>query len=230
LGYVGIPIPARSGNERAKVFGLSQRCSHKVGKKWIGGSNHGACLHSRSKILINLLYILNSMAELKAQPCPFCSEKKMTLREGDMDIPYFGKVFIFSMECEGCGIKKSDVEPAEQKEPCRYTLEVTSEEDLNIRVVKSGEATIKIPHVITIDPGPVSSGYVTNVEGLLEKVKEVIQGTIDVEEEDAAKKKAKNLVKKLNRAMAGQEPIKIIIEDPSGHSAIVSEKAQKGKL
>ncbi len=170
------------------------------------------------------------MTELKAQPCPFCGENKAILREEDMDIPYFGKVFIFSMDCEACGTKKSDVESAEQKEPCRYTLEVTSADDLNIRVVKSGEATVKIPHVITIDPGPVSSGYVTNVEGLLQKVKEVIQGTIDVEEEDAAKKKAKNLVKKLNRAMAGQEAIKIIIEDPSGHSAIVSEKAQKSKI
>lgn len=170
------------------------------------------------------------MTELKAQPCPFCGEKKMTLREEDMDIPYFGKVFVFSMECEACHTKKSDVESAEQKEPCRYTLEVASAEDLNIRVVKSGEATVKIPHVITIEPGPVSSGYVTNVEGLLQKVKEIIQGTIDDEDDDAAKKKAKNLVKKLNRAMAGQEPLRIIIEDPSGHSAIISEKAQKGKL
>ncbi len=170
------------------------------------------------------------MAELKAQPCPFCGENKAVLREEAMDIPHFGKVFIFSIDCEGCHTKKSDVESAEQKEPGRYTLEVTSVDDLNIRVVKSGEATVKIPHVITIDPGPVSSGYVTNVEGLLEKVKEVIQSTIDDEEDDAAKKKAKNLVKKLNKVMAGQEAIKIIIEDPSGHSAIVSEKAQKSKI
>jgi len=170
------------------------------------------------------------MAELKAQQCPFCGEKKMVLREEDMDIPYFGKVFVFSMECEACGTKKSDVEPMEPKEPCRYTLEVASEDDLNIRVVKSGEATVKIPHVITMEPGPASSGYVTNVEGLLQKVKEIVQSTIDVEDDEAAAKKAKNMVKKLNRVMAGQEPIKIIIEDPSGHSAIVSDKAQKSKI
>ena len=170
------------------------------------------------------------MAELKAQQCPFCGEKKMVLREEDMDIPYFGKVFVFSMECEACGTKKSDVEPMEPKEPCRYTLEVTSEDDLNIRVVKSGEATVKIPHVITMEPGPASSGYVTNVEGLLQKVKEIVQSTIDVEDDEGAAKKAKNMVKKLNRVMAGQKPIKIIIEDPSGDSAIVSEKEQKRKI
>ena len=174
--------------------------------------------------------MIRGMAELKAQPCPFCGEKKMILREEDMDIPYFGKVFVFSMECEGCGTKKSDVEPMEQKEPCRYTFEVTSEEDLNVRVVKSGEATVKIPHVITMEPGPVSSGFVTNIEGLLQKVKEIIQETMDDDDDDAVKKKAKNLVKKLNKVMAGQEPIKIIIEDPSGHSAIISDKAQKSKI
>ena len=118
----------------------------------------------------------------------------------------------------------------EQKEPCRYTFEVTSEEDLNVRVVKSGEATVKIPHVITMEPGPVSSGFVTNIEGLLQKVKEIIQETMDDDDDDAVKKKAKNLVKKLNKVMAGQEPIKIIIEDPSGHSAIISDKAQKSKI
>lgn len=170
------------------------------------------------------------MAELKAQQCPFCGEKKMVLREEDMEIPYYGKVFVFSMECEACGTKKSDVEPVDPKEPCRYTLEVNSEEDLNIRVVKSGEATVRIPHVMTIEPGPVSNGYVTNVEGLLQKVKEIVQSTIDDEDDEAAVKKAKNMVKKLNRVMAGQESIKIIIEDPSGHSAIVSDKAQKSKI
>jgi len=170
------------------------------------------------------------MAELKAQPCPFCGEQKVILKEEEMDIPYFGRVFLFSMECTGCGAKKSDVEPAEKKEPCRYTLEVSFEEDLNIRLVKSGEATVKIPHIITMEPGPASSGYVTNVEGLLQRVKEIIQGTTNDEEDESAKKKAKNLIKKLNKILAGQEPVKIIIEDPSGHSAIISEKAQKGKL
>ncbi len=170
------------------------------------------------------------MTEIKEQPCPFCGEKKATLKEEDLDIPYFGRVFVFGMECEACGTKKSDVEPAEKKEPCRYTLEVAGEEDLNIRVIKSGEATVKIPHVITMEPGPASSGYVTNVEGLLQKVKEIIQGTMDDEDEDATKKKAKNLIKKLNRSMAGQEAIKIIIEDQTGHSAIISDKAQKSKL
>ena len=171
------------------------------------------------------------MAELSGQQCAFCGENKLTLREEEVEIPFFGRVFVLSMECTGCGYRKADVEPAEQKEPCRYTLEVTSDTDLNIKIIKSAEATVKIPRIITIESGPASEGYITNVEGLLEKVKGMIQSAGEAEEDDpAAKTKAKNLIKKLNKVLVGREPLKIIIEDPSGHSAIISDKAQRSKL
>ncbi len=170
------------------------------------------------------------MSEITNQPCPFCEEKKATLREEEVEIPYFGRVFVFSIECAGCGARNSDVEPAEKKEPCRYTLELNSEEDLNIRIVKSGDATVKIPRIITIEPGPAANGYVTNIEGLLERVKTAIQTSIENDDDEDAKTKGKNLIKKINKALVGREPLKIIIEDPTGHSAIISDKAQKSKL
>ncbi|HIH11141.1 TPA: ZPR1 zinc finger domain-containing protein [Candidatus Woesearchaeota archaeon] len=171
------------------------------------------------------------MAELKGQECAVCGEKKLALQEEEIDIPFFGRVFILSMQCDGCGYHKTDVEPAEQKEPCKYTLDITTEADMNIKVVKSGEATLKIPHIITIEPGPASEGYVTNVEGVLERVKKMIESQIDAEDEDdTIRKKAKNMIKKLNNVILGREPLKLIIEDKSGHSVIVSDKAQKSKL
>lgn len=171
------------------------------------------------------------MPELTGQSCTFCEEKKLTLREEEIDIPYFGRVYVFSAECGSCGYRKSDLETAEKKEPMRFTLEVTSEDDLNIKIVKSGEATVKIPKVITMEPGPASNGYITNIEGLLEKVKQIIHSAAEAEEDDpVAKKKAKNLIKKLNKVIAGREPIRIIVEDETGNSAIVSDKAQKSKL
>jgi len=170
------------------------------------------------------------MSEIKDQTCAFCGENKLTLREEEIDIPFFGRVFVFSAECSACGYKKSDIEPAEQKEPARYTLEVESEEDLNIKIIKSGEATIKIPRIITIESGPASDGYVTNVEGLLERVKKAIQSSADAEDDESAKKKAKVMLKKLSKVLVGRESIKIIIEDETGNSAIISDKAQKSKL
>ncbi len=170
------------------------------------------------------------MPKVENQECPFCGEKKATLQEEDVEIPYFGRVYVLSMECSACGTRKSDVEPAEKKEPCKYTFEITSEDDLNVKIVKGGEATVKIPRVITMEAGPASNGYVTNVEGLLERVKKIVQSAAESEDDPAAKKKAKNLIKKLNKVLVGRESLKITIEDPSGHSAIISEKAVKGKL
>ncbi len=168
------------------------------------------------------------MPEIKGQPCPICNKKGLTLREEEIEVPHFGKVFVFSMNCEECKYSKSDIEPVDRKDPVKYTFEVESEDDLNVKIVKSGEGTIKIPHVITIESGPASEGYITNIEGLLERVKKVVESAVD--DDDSAKKKAKNMIKKLNKVIFGKEKIKIIIEDPSGNSAILSDKAVKSKL
>ena len=170
------------------------------------------------------------MEQLAKQPCPMCKEKALTLTEDEKEIPYFGKVYVFSMTCSNCKYHKADVEVAEKGEPSKYTVEINGEEDLKIRIVKSSEATIKIPHVVTIEPGPASSGFITNVEGILNRVKHQIEAAKESEEDNDAKKKAKKLLKKINKVMWGQEKLKIIIEDPSGNSAIISEKAQKSKL
>lgn len=171
------------------------------------------------------------MPELLAnQVCPVCNKKTLELREDEQDISFFGKVYLFSMSCPSCNFHQADVEAAESKEPARYTIEVSSEEDMKIRVVRSSQATVKIPHVVTISPGPGSNGYVSNIEGILNRVKNQIETARDSEEDEEAKKKAKNLLKKLNKVVWGQEKLKIIIEDPSGNSAIISDKAVVTKL
>lgn len=167
--------------------------------------------------------------ELDSQPCPLCHEKTLILTESETEIPYFGKVYLYSMTCNNCKYHKADVESAEQKEPVKYTFEISSEDDMKVRIVKSSEATVKIPHITAITPGPASQGYITNIEGILNRVKQQIEILRDTAEDDD-KTKAKNLLKKLIRIKWGQEKQKIIIEDPSGNSAIISEKAQKGKL
>ena len=170
------------------------------------------------------------MRELKNQPCPMCMKKKLTLTEDESEIPYFGKLYLFSMTCSNCRYHKSDVEAIEKKEPVKYTFEINGEDDLKVRVVKSSTATIKIPHVTTIESGPASIGYVTNIEGILNRVKRILESTRESEEDNNAKKKIKNLLKKLQKVLWGNEKLKIIVEDPSGNSAIISEKAVKSKL
>jgi zinc finger protein len=167
---------------------------------------------------------------LENQKCPMCNKDTLTMTEDEREIPFFGNVYLYSMDCDECKYHKADLECAETHEPAKYSVDVSSEEDLKIRIVKSGEATVKIPHITTITPGPASNGYVTNVEGVLNRVKKAIESARDDSEDEDEKKRAKNMLKKLQRVIFGQETLKIIIEDPTGNSAIVSEKAVKEKL
>lgn len=169
--------------------------------------------------------------EIKGEPCPFCHKKTLTLREEEIDIPHFGKTFVFSMKCEECNFNKSDVEAAERKDPVKLIFTIEKEEDLKVRVVKSSEASIKVPGLkIDVRPGPASVGFVSNIEGILDRFQKIIESQRDNSDDDTIKKKAKNLLKKLRKVKWGEVPLKITIEDPSGNSAIVSEKTEVKKI
>lgn len=170
------------------------------------------------------------MEKLDKQPCPMCMQKKLTLMQEETEVPYFGKVLVFSMTCSNCKYHKADVESVQQKEPCKYTFEISSEADMKVRVVKSAQAIVKIPHIMSIEPGPAANGYVTNVEGILNRMKHALESAKDDAEDEADKKKAKNMLKKLTKVMWGKEKVKLIVEDPTGNSAIISDKAEKSKL
>jgi len=167
---------------------------------------------------------------MPGQPCPMCRQKTLTLTEAEREVPYFGKVYLFSMNCSNCKYHKADVEAVEKHEPSKYTFEIKSEKDMQVRVIKSAQATVKIPHITTITPGAASNGYISNIEGIFNRVKKQIETLRDSSEEKEDKKKAKNMLKKISKIMWGQTPQKIIIEDPSGNSAIISDRAEKTKL
>lgn len=174
-----------------------------------------------------------NMTVLAGQECPVCHTNNCTLTELEKYIPFAHEktlIYIFSMSCSNCGFHKADIEFAEEHEPVKYTLDVDSEDDMRIRIIKSAEATVKIPHIMTIESGPGSNGYISNIEGLFNRVKHAVEIARDNAEEEEDKRKAKNLLKKIQRIMWGQEKVRVIIEDPTGNSAIISEKAVKSKL
>lgn len=163
---------------------------------------------------------------LEGERCPFCLKNTLTLRQAERDIPYFGKVVLFSMTCEdeNCGYHVSDVEAEESKGKIKCSFTIESEEDLKVRVVKSSSAKIVIPRITTIESSENSNGYVTNIEGILNRVKRQLEDIRDNSDDADEKTKAKNLIKKLIKIMWGQESITITLEDPNGNSAIISEK------
>jgi zinc finger protein len=167
---------------------------------------------------------------LEGQDCPICNKKTLTLREMEREIPFFGIVYLFSMTCTTCKYHKADVECANKKDPCKWEFEISSEEDMKVRIIKSGEATVKLPRIMTIESGPASNGYISNIEGLLNRVKKQLEVVRDESDDKNDRKKAKNLLKKVQNIMWGREKIKLTIIDPTGNSAIVSEKAVTSKI
>lgn len=167
---------------------------------------------------------------ISGETCPMCGQKTLILHEEETEVPFFGKMYLFSMTCTNCKYHKSDIEAAERKESCKFTLEVSSPEDLKIRIVKSSEATVKVPYISEITPGPASQGYVTNVEGVLRRIKTQIEHLKESAEDNNEKKAAWKMIKKINKIFYGSEKCRIILTDPSGNSAIISDKAVKSKL
>jgi len=107
---------------------------------------------------------------------------------------------------------------------------VCGEEDLNKRVVRSSTGYIKIPEWgFEVRPGPASEGYISNVEGVLNRLEDSLKMLlkwVDGEE----KRKGEEILKKIEDVKRGKENITLIIEDPLGHSAIIGDGVKEEKL
>ncbi len=132
--------------------------------------------------------------------------------------------------CSGCMFKHSDVLHLRQREPSRHEYKISSSGDMNVRVVKSGTATIKIPELgVTIKPSSGSRGYISNVEGVLNRVKEAIVFAMS-DASPARRRVAERKLKTLGAIMHGLKKTNLIVMDPFGHSAIIDKRAKRRKL
>ena len=161
--------------------------------------------------------------------CPSCSNEIEYLYQTE-DIPYFSEILIVSANCPLCGYRYVDTQILRDAEPSRYEFSVSAAEDLAVRVVRSMSGTVRIPELgVEIDPGPACDGFVTNVEGVLDRIENVVQGAL-LWAESGERENARRLLELIARARAGTLPFTLILDDPRGNSAIVSEKAQKKPL
>jgi zinc finger protein len=159
-------------------------------------------------------------------PCPNCNTEIEYIYQTE-NIPYFSDILIISAICDSCGYKYVDTQLLKHGKPSRYIVTVESEEDLAIRVVRSMSASLEIPELgARIDPGPVCQGFISNVEGVLDRIETVVKGALrwgnEVEKENAAV-----LLANIARVKAGTFPITLILEDPSGNSALIADKTVK---
>ncbi|WP_458403428.1 ZPR1 zinc finger domain-containing protein [Methanobrevibacter sp.] len=159
--------------------------------------------------------------------CPACSvEGKAKSIMKELNIPHFGQVLETSIQCPVCGFKHSDIIALEQRDPAKYILEI-NKNTLTVRVVRSQSATVSIPEVgIKVEPGPKSEGYVTNVEGILNRFEDAVKKALNLFDDEESQKNGKNTLKQIQDLKQGNGTATLIIQDPFGQSNIVSDSAQ----
>ncbi len=166
------------------------------------------------------------MRKVVPGPCPTCNTEIEYLYTTE-NIPYFSDILIISAICPSCGYKFVDTQMLKHGEPVRYVYRTATEEDLAVRVMRSMSASIEIPELgVRIDPGPTCQGFVSNIEGVLDRIVQAVGSAIiggDAEERE----NARLLLEKIARVKSGEQSVTLILEDPTGNSVIVSDKAEK---
>ena len=159
--------------------------------------------------------------------CPACSvEGKAKSIMKELEIPHFGKVLETTIQCPECGFKHSDIIALEQNAPAKYVLEI-NKNTLTVRVVRSQSATVSIPELgVKVEPGPKSEGYVTNVEGILNRFEDAVKKALNLFDDEPSQINGKNTLKQIQELKKGNGTATLIIHDPFGQSNIVSDSVE----
>ena len=167
-------------------------------------------------------------------PCQQCSTDGITMLTSSSEIPYFGEYTQITLCCDNCGWKHTDFIPSEGVLPGFWSLTIDDPERLNARVVRSSSCTVRIPEFdVEVIPGSSSSGFITNVEGLVNRFMDAI-GTIvrsvSSNEDGDNSGEALALLEKLANVKSGLGSVTIELLDPRGRGQIVHDQAVKREL
>ena len=138
--------------------------------------------------------------------------------------------------CNECGWRHTDFIPSEGKKPSVWSLVIDNSDLMTTRVVRSSSCTVRIVELgLEVEPGDNATGYISNVEGVLNRFSDAIsmiqRGAIrDGEEGKEKVESCQELIDRISRVKNGQEPVELLLLDPNGHSQILHESATSTEL
>ena len=171
-------------------------------------------------------------------PCPVCKvEGEVAMMTHIDEIPYFGEHTQVTVLCNACGWRQTDFIPAEGKKPGASTLIISKPEHMRARVIRSSSCTVKLVELdLEVNPGSASTGYVSNVEGVIDRFMDVIimvtrQAYVD-DSEMSDIKQLQEMHTTLLELKENPIPNAVTLEllDPNGHSQIIHEDATLREL
>ena len=170
-------------------------------------------------------------------PCPICnSENGLILNVHTSEIPYFGEHTEMTIICNECGWRNTDFIPSEGKKPSLWSLVIDNSELLTTRVVRSSSCTVRIVELgLEVEPGDNATGYISNVEGVLNRFSDAIamiqrSAIRDGEEGKEKVESCQELIDRISKIKNGEEPVELLLLDPNGHSQILHESATSTDL
>ena len=167
------------------------------------------------------------MRESYPGTCPACGGEIQIVHHR-LDIPHFPDLLLVSIACDACGYRHTDTIILGEGDPVRWTVRVEEPDDLAIRVARSTTGTIEIPELgLLVEPGTACEGFVTNIEGVLARFEQAVGTVIANPESEDARAAALRMMETIAAAREVAFPFTVILEDPAGNSALVSEKAEK---
>ncbi len=158
--------------------------------------------------------------------CPVCGSE-LSLMTDTYNAPHFGELFLSSAACE-CGFRHTDSFSLEVDEPVRYRIEVR-EDNLSTKVIRSTSGTVRIPEIgIDLEPGPASQGFVTNLEGVLRRMEDVVQVAKGWNSDNYKKvEKCDWILDQIYETIDGNVTLTLVLEDPLGNSVVDSEEVDR---
>ena len=176
-----------------------------------------------------------NMESMVEHSCPICGrDNSLRMLAHTSEIPYFGEHTQITMSCSMCGWRVTDFIPAEGKKPGSWKLKIEDNTHLDARVVRSSSCTVRISELgLEVSPGSSSTGYISNVEGVLERFCDAI-GTIrrqaDSEGDTEILEKCDDLLGRIERVKTAQEAVTLELLDPIGHSQILHGDATSTEI
>ena len=165
-------------------------------------------------------------------PCPQCGgAEDLTMLAMNDEIPYFGEHTQITVLCGSCGWKHTDFIPSDGEKPGFSSLLVDDSEKTMARVVRSSSCTIRIPELdLEVSPGSSSSGYVTNIEGVIKRFENAIETIIRGDEDGGVTETALQILESLEMVKDGSAEVSVELLDPKGRSQIIHLEAISRQL
>uniref|UniRef100_A0A673YV68 Zinc finger protein ZPR1 n=1 Tax=Salmo trutta TaxID=8032 RepID=A0A673YV68_SALTR len=155
--------------------------------------------------------------------CPECNAPASTNMKL-VQIPHFKEVIIMATNCDDCGHRTNEVKSggATEELGTKITLHLTDVSDMSRDLLKSETCSILIPE-LEFELGMAAvGGKFTTLEGILKDIKDLIVSknpfTCGDSSTSDRTEKLKLFGQKIDKIMAGDMDVHIVLDDPAGNS------------